>query len=264
LHREVKSLLELLLSSTREDLEVRRVNEYLVFKSKSRGLEVIVEQKVQVRVASLLFYVYELTSNLYKSYSSTARRLRELREYINAELYIYIVDCDEDTRVFTSIIEALVENLNYTVERAVNIASLLIVLSRDVGIVKKFQTKTLSELEYTAYQEAFGRVAGYLKQLEILVQSSEDLARILDIVGEITSRGATCRGVLETILTSEGFTRVYYVSTLLRSCPSILGDVVRELYESMWFQENIYILAPSVLKVLLKRIIPREQLIELS
>lgn|GEM_PF-1880744 len=263
MHREVKSLLELLLSSIRGDLEVRRVNEYLVFKSKSRGLEVIVEQKVQVLVAALLFYIYELTSDLYKSYSNTARRLRELKEYINVELYIYIVDCDEDTKIFTSIIEALVENFNYTVERAVNIASLLTLLSRDVSIVKRFQTKTLSELEYSAYQEAFGRVARYLKQLEILVQSSEDLARILDIVAEITSRGATRRGVLETILTSEGFMRVYYVSTLLRSCPGILGDIVRELYESIWFQENIYILAPGVLKLLLKRIIPREQLIEL-
>jgi len=32
----------------------------------------------------------------------------------------------------------------------------------------------------------------------------------------------------------------------------------------MWFQKNTYILAPGVLRVLLKRIIPREQLIELS
>ena len=264
MHRELKSLIELVLSSTQGDLEVRRVNGHLLFKSRSKSLEIVIEQRLQVQVAAILFYIYELTNDLYKFYSNTVKNLHKLREYIAVETCIYIIDCDEDTKIFISIIETLVEKFNYTVERAVNIASILTMLSKDVNVVKKLQTKTLSDLEYSAYQEALGRITGYLKQLEILIQSSEDLMRILDLVSEITSRGVTRRGVFETILTSEGFTRVYYISTLLRSCPGTVGDIIRELYENMWFQKNTYILAPGVLRVLLKRIIPREQLIELS
>ncbi len=263
MQRELKALIELLLTSTPSELEIQSNKNTVIVKSRNRQVNIIMARDLSAQLTAILLYLYELTGAIFKHYLASARRLQELRDYINVKINICVVDCDEDTRIFASFLGLLVEDLNYSLERAINIATLLVATSKEVSTIRELRSQNLSETNYLKYQESLSRIASYLKRLELEVQSTSEASRLLDLTSRVVSGEVSKIEILRDIFTKEGFTDVYFASKVLGACPQSARDTITELYERMWSQSNVFLLAPGILGALLKRIIPRESLVEL-
>ena len=263
MQRELKTLVELLLTSTPSELEIQSSENTVIVKSRKRQLNIIVTRGLSAQLTAILLYLYELTGDIFKYYLTSTRRLQELRDYVNVEISVCVVDCDVDTRIFTSLLGLLVGDLSYSLERAVNIATLLVATSREASTVRELQSQSLLETNYLKYQESLSRLASYLRRLELGVQSSSETSRLLDLANRVVSGEVSRAEVLRDIFTREGFVDVYFASRVLGVCPQSARDTITELYERVWSRSGVLILAPGILGVLLKRIIPRESLVEL-
>ena len=262
MHRELKTLLETLLTTGLQGIEIRRVDRKILVKSTSKQLEVIIPEELAIRVAVFFFYLYEFTWDNYRNCSTYTKRIREVRNYLDVRVDVYILDCDEDTRLFINLVEALVEKFKYSLENAVYTAILLVMISREASTIKKTQTQ-LTETTYFEYQESLGKIASYLKQLEAVVQDSSEVAKLLDLVNKTSSSEVLGGEVFKRLLSEGEFTRVYYVSKLLSKCPYNISETINELYTKILSKNSTFILAPGIIRVLLKRVIPREFLLEL-
>lgn len=263
LRREVKTLLELLLTSQLEDVEIIIDDQVVKVKSRKREAEISVNRNTLIHVSTFLFYLHELTGSIFHKYLASTRRLKELRSYFNVKVDVYIVDCDEDTRVLINLIEVLLRDFKYTLEKAVNVAALLVMISREARVVKRLQTQSVREDSYLEYQESLSRVASCLRQLEVEVQSSDEVVKLLDLANRTQISEEFSRRVIESFLVEEGFTGVYYASRVLGKCSPTIASTVSDLYSSVLSQSGVFVLAPSIMRALLREIVPREELIEL-
>jgi hypothetical protein len=263
LRGEVKQLLELVLSSPLGDIVV--TVDGLVVKARSRitSVEISVSKRTPIRVAALFFYLYELTGSIFSKYLDCAKRLKDLRSHFDVEVHIYIVDCDVDTKLLTNLLEALLVDFKYNLEKAVNTAALLVMISREAEVVKKLRAPSISKAEYSLYQESLSRVASCLRQLEVQVQSSDELSRLVDLASKAQITGEQSKHIVERALLEEGFTGVHYTSRVLSECSSTIASTVRDLYSRVLSQSGVLVLAPGIMRALLRGVVPREGLVEL-
>jgi len=263
LHGELREIVEIFLTTTPGDLEIQSSECCVVAKSRSRGISVIAPRNLSGCLATVLLYLYELTGEIFKHYLVCIRKLRELVNYIDLTLDIYVVDCDEDTRALVDLAGVLIRDFNYTLERAISVSALLVLVNRESSRVRQYQKAGVGEANYALYQESLSRVASSLRRLELEVRGGSEVERLLNVAGRAVRGEISGREVLERALLNEGFTRVYYASRVLGACPQSVRDVISALNDRDWSRRHTLILAPGILSVLLKKIIPAERLVSL-
>ncbi|MFZ8782737.1 MAG: hypothetical protein ACO2OR_01965 [Desulfurococcaceae archaeon] len=262
MHGELREIVEVLLTSTPGDLEIQSSECSVVVKSRGRGISVIAPRNLSGCLAIVLLYLYELTGEIFKHYLACTRRLRELASYIDLALDIYVVDCDEDTRALADLAGVLIRDFNYTLERAISVSELLVLVNRESSRVRQYQEEGVGEANYALYQESLSRVTSSLRRLELEARGGE-VERLLNVAGRAVRGEISGREVLERALLNEGFTRVYYASRVLGACPQSVRDVISALNDRDWSRRHTLILAPGILSVIFKKIIPAERLVSL-